>query len=125
MAFSIVRETIDYAWVVARQLDRVAEAATQIDPSSRIGAPFKHGLLRYAVALLELYNLAQPVARRRVRLPDYEKTLMSIIGELTGGRSSRPLVKIWLSLNEIHRELLRALDIEGLLVRRSEIGVET
>ncbi len=109
------RETIDYVWVVSRQLDRVAEAASSIDVAAvKRGA--RLGLLRYAIALRQLYVLVKPVLRK-TRLPDHLSELEEAIEKLLRG-DARELARIWRRLDQIQMEIVAALNMEDLLVRK-------
>ena len=115
MSAPLYRETTDYVWALTRQIDRVAEAASGIDVAGlRKGA--RQGLLRYAVALRQLYAMVYPVLRR-VEIPDHRRELEEAITALLRG-DARELAKVWRRLDQIQMELIRALYDEDLLIRK-------
>ena len=115
MSAPLYRETTDYVWALTRQIDRVAEAASSIDVAGlRKGA--RQGLLRYAVALRQLYAMVYPVLRR-VEIPDHRRELEEAISILLRG-DARELAKVWRRLDQIQMELIRALYDEDLLIRK-------
>ena len=121
MSFEVVRETVDYTWVVARQLDRVAEAASRLDPSST-GSSFRIGLIRYAVALRELYVLVAPLAEKHGIKLDFGGSFDSTYKCLLRGGCR--LASAWQLLDAIQARLIEALYLMGMLVRVSRLAVE-
>ena len=102
-------ESVDYTWTLARQLDRVAEAYTGVDPR----AP-GIGLGRLLMAVRALYVLA------RIWAPEAGVEALRRAEMLA--RKSR----VWQALAELDRSLellLRELDKRGLLLRKQELPV--
>jgi hypothetical protein len=102
-------ETVDYTWALARQLDRVAEAYTSIDPKTP-----GIGLRRLVMAVRALYALARIFAPR--------EGLEALARAEALARGGRPLA----GLSEIDRaleSLLRVLYNKGLLIRKQELPV--
>ena len=115
MSAPLYRETTDYVWALTRQIDRVAEAASSIDVVGlRRGT--RLGLLRYAVALRQLYAMVRPVLRK-VEIPDHQRELEEAIDKLLRGDAGG-LARIWRRLDQIQMELIRALYEEDLLIRK-------
>ena len=108
MVYTEYRETVDYTWVVARQLDRVAEAISGVDPR----APGL-GVRRVYVAVRALVDLSHPFidrerAKERLRRAD----------QLIRAN------KHWDALAQLEELLgliLEELDRKKLLVRRKDI----
>ncbi len=102
-------ESIDYTWALARQLDRIAEAYTRVDPR----AP-GIGLGRLLMAVRALYTLA------RIWAPE------SGVEALRRAEILARKSKVWQALIELDRSLellLRELDKRGLLVKKQEYSV--
>ena len=100
-------ESVDYTWALARQLDRVADAYSRIDPR----APGL-GLGRLLMAVRALYSLAGIWAPREG------------LEALRRAEASR--ARAWRALGELDRALallLGELDRRGLLVRKRELPV--
>jgi len=111
----LYRETTDYVWALTRQIDRVAEAASSIDAAGvKRGA--RLGLLRYAIALRQLYAMVRPVLRR-TEIPDHQRELEEAITEIMKAGPER-LAEIWRKLDQIQMELIEALYHENLLIRK-------
>ncbi len=102
-------ETIDYTWAIARQLDRVAEAYSKIDPS----VPGL-GVRRLLMAVRALYALARLWAPREGLEALEEAERLS-----EEGRNKAALRMLDRALELI----LRELDRKGLLVRKSDLPV--
>lgn len=116
MAAPLYRETTDYVWALTRQIDRVAEAASSIDAAGvRRGA--RLGLLRYAIALRQLYAMVKPVLKKAV-IPDHQRELEEAITEIMKA-GPEGLAEIWRKLDQIQMELIQALHVEGLLIREA------
>ena len=115
MSAPLYRETTDYVWALTRQIDRVAEAASSIDAAGvKRGA--RLGLLRYAIALRQLYAMVRPVLRR-TEIPDHQRELEEAITEIMKAGPER-LAEIWRKLDQIQMELIEALYHENLLIRK-------
>ena len=102
-------ESVDYTWALARQLDRVAEAYSQIDP--RLPGI---GVKRLLMAVRALYVLASLWA------PPGGREALGKAQRLVDANSHMR------ALGEIDRALellLRELDRRGLLVRKQELPV--
>ncbi len=108
MGFVEYRETVDYTWVVARQLDRVADAMTRIDPRMP-----GLGVRRVLVAVRALVAVVQPFVER--------SKLMAILEDaerlVAGNRHWKALDRIEVVLGLV----LAELDRRKLLVRRKDI----
>ncbi len=92
------RETIDYTWALARQLDRIAEARSKLH-GKVMRAEYERRLAEYRSTVYTLYMLLPPRARQR--LPDPK------------GYSLRDLDN-WVA------EAIGVLDKLGLLIRKRE-----
>ena len=102
-------ESVDYTWALARQLDRVADAYSRIDPR----APGL-GLGRLLMAVRALYSLASIWAPREG------------LEALRRAEAEASRARAWRALSEIDRALgllLGELDKRGLLVRKQELPV--
>ncbi len=115
MSAPLYREAADYVWALTRQIDRVAEAASSIDVAG-VKRGTRLGLLRYAVALRQLYAMVYPVLRR-VEIPDHGRELEEAISALLRG-DARELARVWRRLDKIQVELIRALYDRDLLIRK-------
>jgi len=114
MGAPLYRETADYVWALTRQIDRVAEAASSIDAAGARRSA-RLGLLRYAVALRQLYAMVKPILRK-TEIPDHQRELEETITEIMRAGPER-LAEIWRKLDQIQMELIQALHVEGLLIR--------
>jgi len=116
MSISVVKEVVDYTWVIAKQLDRVANAASNIDFSTQMKA--RVTTLSFALAVRQLYNLVKPCVemRRSGVLADFSEELDEILRKLLNleGGTSLELIK---SLEEIEKATIKALYSTGLLLR--------
>lgn len=108
MSYTEYRETVDYTWVVARQLDRVAEAISRVDPR----APGL-GVRRVYVAIRALVDLAHPFINRERA---HEKLRRA--DQLTRANKYWDALDV---LEELLGLILEELDRKKLLVRRKEI----
>lgn len=102
-------ENVDYTWVLARQLDRVAAAYSLIDPK----APGL-GLKKLLMAVRALYVLAGLWAPREG------------IEALKRAERLASQARAYSALAELDKaveHLLKVLDAKGLLVRKSELPV--
>ncbi len=116
MSTPLYRETTDYVWALTRQIDRVAEAASSIDAAG-VKRSARLGLLRYAVALRQLYAMVRPVLRS-TEIPDHMRELEETITEIMKAGPEK-LAEIWRKLDQIQMELIQALHVEGLLIREA------
>ena len=106
-------ETTDYLWVVSRQLDRVAELATQyFNDASRKPAPLR--AKAFAGAVLVLHAMVIPVLEeeKSVDVRALKKNYQELAASLNGdpGSMVRRALESW-------SEVIRALHIAGLLYR--------
>jgi len=115
VSISVVKETVDYTWVVARQLDRVAEAASSINTD--IKASMRKTLLRYYYALRQLVTLVRPVLNL-----DCSDVLDKVLAKLHD--SNADLIEIYKVLDEIEAKVLEGLMRKHLLIRTSVLRVE-
>ena len=105
-------DTTDYLWVLSRQLDRVAELATNyFNDASRKPAIFR--AKAFIGAVIVVYALALPVLEEEGKvsvseLKENYKELMQAL-ENPAGNVKRAL--------EAWSELIRALQLSGLLYR--------
>ncbi len=107
MSVTEYRETIDYTWVVARQLDRVAEALTKLSYDA-VGV----GLRRAYMAVRALHTITQPLMKE-----DLRGMLREVLKYIKEGNNSRALD----TLESVVGAVLKELDRRGLLVRRHEL----
>ncbi|MEB3861460.1 MAG: hypothetical protein GSR84_04480 [Desulfurococcales archaeon] len=97
------KETIDYTWVISRQLDRVADAYSSID--YEVPGP---GIRRMYMAVRGLWLLTQ------IYLGDEAKKLLAeASAAISDGRNIEALRKI----EDVVGLILAKLDNMGLLVR--------
>ena len=116
MGALLYRETTDYVWALTKQIDRMAEAASSIDAAGvKRGA--RLGLLRYAVALRQLYAMVKPVLQQ-TEIPDHMAELEKTIGDIMSANAER-LAEIWRRLDRIQMEMIQTLHVEGLLIRKA------
>ena len=108
MGFTEYRETVDYTWVVARQLDRVAEAISRVDPR----APGL-GVRRVYVAVRALVDLAHPFIER-----DVSGQRLRRADQLIRANKHWDALAV---LEELLGLILEELDRKKLLVRRKDI----
>lgn len=107
MGVTEYRETIDYTWVVSRQLDRVAEALSRINYNTPgIGAR------RLYMAVEALVTVAGPFVTGEAweKLRAAERLL----------NSGKPLGAVELLEEAVHA-VLRDLDRRGVLIRKTEL----
>ncbi len=109
MSYTVVRDTIDYTWVLARQYDRIAELGTKyFSPGGESALLVLRG---YIGAVWMLYRLARPIIRD---LPDYDRAFAEII------RIHRDRMDYaWHKASQVLEEVTKALYARGLLIRRS------
>ena len=109
MGYTEYYETVDYTWVVARALDRVAESMARIDYNMPgIGAR------RLYMAVEALVTITSPFVDRGVR------ERLREAGSLL--RKGKPLTAIQV-LEEVVEAVLRELDAKRILLRKTELLV--
>ena len=70
------RETIDYSWVLARQIDRILSTRSHIVKSPRL--EFEHRISMYKAAIIALYYALPPTVRSHIENPVHLNDLHSI-----------------------------------------------
>ena len=103
------RDTLDYTWVIARQLDRIAEAMTMV--SFEAPGP---GVARVYSAMRALLAVARPFVPRQCWLRLERAALM-----IQRGRPLAALAEMELAL----ADLLAELDRKGLLLYKRSLAV--
>ena len=68
LEFERYRETIDFGWVLARAIDRVAEARARVHPRLP-KAEYERRVAELRAAVISLYNLLPPSVRRDLPNP--------------------------------------------------------
>jgi len=68
-----IRETVSFTTVLNRQLDRVAEAASELDFMSRMNG--RRTLMRYLMRVRALYHLVKDIPLVKRHLSDWEDIL--------------------------------------------------
>ena len=116
MSFTVVRESVDYLWVISRQIDRCAELGTKFWQPDQASA--RDRLKAFIGCVWQLYYLSMPVVKRS-KLPDYSETLAKL---LEAKEHRGMLVAVWNDVNKVFATIVKALDHEQLLVRVSGLG---
>ncbi len=84
MSYTVVRETVNYTMVLNRQIDRVAEAISNLDLTTRMTG--RKRLLALVNAVDGLYILTKSIPA--VKIADYddilEKILVAVINDRLG-----------------------------------------
>lgn len=107
MSFTEYRETVDFVWVVARQLDRVMEAYSRVDyDSPALGAR------QLYMALRALYALTSFLVDSRV-----SDNITRASSMLRAGEPGKALAY----MDKALRGILEELDRQKLLVRKKEL----
>ena len=107
MSYTEYRETVDYTWVVARQLDRVAEVLSSINYNTPgIGAR------RLYMAVEALVTITAPFVSGEAREKLREASTLLAAG--------KPLSAIK-ALQETVGLVLRDLDRKKILIRKTEL----
>jgi len=120
MSLSVVKESVDYLMVLHRQLDRCAELGTRfwiVDPKM----PARDRLKAFIGCVWQLYYLARPVVGKKATIPEIRATLAKLFEK---GSEKGALAAAWNDANQVLEQIVKALYIEGLLVRLSAISIE-
>ena len=118
MSFTVIKQTIDYVGNISAQIDRVSEAASNIDDTTI--HRFRASLKRFYYALQQLCSLVRGVSSEAEK---FENEMKKILTLLSSNKSS-DLYEAFLTLHEIQVGLIRILDKHRLLIRRSVIEAE-
>ncbi len=110
MSFTVVKETVDYLWVLGRQIDRCAVLGTEFWKPDM--APARERLKAFIGCVWQLYHLAKPVLGSR--MPDYSDAFARLV-EIKEQRGM--MVAVWNDTNTILANIIRALDMANLLVK--------
>ena len=106
MSYEVVKDRVDYTWVLTQQIERIARVATEYWRTPRARQEAKLAELRGSVQVL--LDLADPVLKGGVD------------GEYQALRRARSYSEIM----AVYRRVARRLGQAGLLVRRSELREE-
>jgi len=99
------KETIDYVYCINRQIDRLFEAYSRIEPREPVG-----GLRRVYVCLRGLILMSSPFIR------EWKKMLDELKEGINGGDA-------WTVMDRITVKILNELDEAGLLTRKARLAV--
>ncbi|BES81241.1 hypothetical protein [Pyrodictium abyssi] len=123
MSLSVVKESMDYLMVLHRQLDRCAELGTRfwiVDPKM----PARDRLKAFIGCIWQLYYLARPVVGKKATIPESLGDSIAKLFEKLGGNEKGILAAAWNDANQALEQIVKALYLEGLLVRVSAISIE-
>ena len=125
MSIEVFRESVDYLWVLSRQIDRILDYANRVfDPAERL--PEYAKLRRLAAAVRHLLRAARPLLKHVDQhvLDEYDETLARITARLAGGARARELGEAYRNVLDVFENIVYGLYLEGLLVRVSRLSVE-
>lgn len=125
MSIEVLRESVDYLWAVARQIDRVVEYANRVfDPEERL--PEYAKLRRLAASVRHLLRMVRPLLRHAdaKALEEYDRLLARYTSLLRNAADGRVLGEAYRTVLDIFENLVAGLYQEGLLVRVSRLAIE-